>query len=153
MKPDPTELEQELEDWLNSDSSASAIRSALEEDTEVPGERTIADKVIDSVLHGADSDKVVQLETRVRRWQFAAVLASAACLVFGIFALSKSPPFDGDTGSDGPPKPPVVAEQNKPSVKRVASVSKVGPKVSDTRKKLSAMSSRNKFWSSPSARL
>lgn len=125
--------EKELERWSASEEAAR-IAEALHSDALVfPGEQTIADKVVAS--RGSAPDPVIELKARLRRWRWATALASAACLALAATTLNQA--------GQGPQSGSSV-EKSKPA--GVGGVGEMRSRLSETREKLTVLSTRPKFW-------
>lgn len=126
--------ENELELWLESEEGEQIQRALEDEIGELPGENTVADKVLAEVFLPT-SNRIAQLESGLRRWRIAAVFAVAACVALALLVLSTSVSSKPDAAEIA------VAPSSNPRVSKVTS------KLSQTREKLASLTSRSDFAS------
>lgn len=125
--------EEELDLW-SAGKEAAQIAEALRGDAfALPGERSIADKVI--TTRSSARGAVIELKARLRKWRWATVLASAACVALAAILVHQA---------GQPPKSGGLVEENGPA--RVKVPGEMSSRLSKTREKITALSSRPKFW-------
>lgn len=103
MNEKEQKLERRLEEWIGKSPEVPLIREALSSDaTQVPGESTILETMRErsSFSGSREEEKIIRLESRLRRWRTAALLTSCA-LVALAFVIILDVGKQSETVGDG----------------------------------------------------
>lgn len=80
---DPNNDETKLNHWLEGDE-ISQITEAFNSEPERPGEQQIVSQLLAADYHRDSQLHVAKLESKVKRWRLATILASTACVVIAL---------------------------------------------------------------------
>jgi hypothetical protein len=147
MNDDFKSREKELEQWLKSTEAAIVHNSFGQDPLRLPGEETISDRVVSRLASTFPSRRIKRLETGLRRWRLATVAASAACVMLAVVYFFDSNYPGAKTGAvfESKAEPVIVDREKRKAGFDGISVSRLGDKLGNTRKKLADLSSRSRF--------